>query len=116
LGIHIPRRTKIGFGLYIGHPVGIVINPTARLGNNCNLSQFVTIGSNFGKAATIGENVYIGPNVCIVEDVIVGDNATVGAGSVVVKDVPAGCTVVGNPAKTISDHDPGRFVLNRWIP
>ena len=80
--IQILRKTKIGYGLYISHGGPVVVNPSTVIGNNCNLSQFVTIGSNEGKAAVIGDNVYIGPNTCIVEDVCIGDNATIGAGSV----------------------------------
>ena len=66
----------------------IIVNSSAKIGNNCNLSQFTTIGSNHGKAAQIGDNVYIGPGVCIVEDVVIGNNVTIGAGSVVTKDIP----------------------------
>jgi serine O-acetyltransferase len=69
-GFIIPVNTKIGYGLFIGHGIGVVINKTAVIGNNCNLSQFVTIGSNHEKAAVIGDNVYIRPSVCIVEDII----------------------------------------------
>ena len=65
-------------------------------------------------AATIGNNVYIGPSVCIVENVHIGDNATVGAGSVVVKDIPENSTAAGNPAKVISMKTPGRFIWRRW--
>lgn len=72
-GIQIPRIAEIGYGLYIGHHMSVVLNSTTVIGNNCNLSQFVTIGSNHGKAAKIGNNVYIGPNVCIVENVVIGD-------------------------------------------
>lgn len=115
-GIHIPSSTRIGYGLYIGHAVGLVINHTARIGNNCNLSQFTTIGSNHEHAAVIGDNVYIGPGTCIVEDVVIGSNATIGAGAVVVHDVPEGITVAGNPARVISMKQPGRYVRNRWPP
>ena len=113
LGLHIDYRTKIGNGLFIGHPVGIVINPTAEIGVNCNLSQFTTIGSNEGKAAVIGDNVYIGPSVCIVENVNIGNNVTIGAGSVVTKDIPDNATVAGVPATILSYKTPGRFILNR---
>ena len=79
-----------------------------------NLSQFTTIGSNEGKAAHIGNNVYIGPSVCIVENVKIGNNTTIGAGSVVTKDIPNNATAVGNYAKVINYNNPGRFILNRW--
>lgn len=113
-GLQISPNTKIGYGLYIGHGFGTIVNPTAVIGNNVNLSQFSTIGSNKNKAAVIGDNVYIGPSVCIVENVSIGNNASIGAGSVVVKDVPKNSTVAGVPAKVISEKEPGRFVNKRW--
>lgn len=113
-GLHIPRQTKIGYGLYIGHPLGIVINPTTTIGNNCNLSQFTTIGSNHENAATIGDGVYIGPNVCIVENVVIGDFVTIGAGAVVTRDIPENSTAAGCPASVISRNNPARYIKNRW--
>lgn len=113
--INIGYRCQIGYGLYIRHGGPCVVSDSAQIGNNCNLSQFVTIGSNEGKAATIGDNVYIGPNSCIVEDILVGDSVTIGAGTVVVKNVPPNATVVGNPAHIANFDEPGRFVNNRWI-
>ncbi len=112
-GIQIPLSVDIGYGLYVGHGMALVLNPTAKIGNNCNLSQFTTIGSNHGQAATIGDNVYIGPNVCIVEDVKIGNNVTIGAGSVVTKDIPDNSTAAGVPAKVISNNNPGRYVNRR---
>lgn len=112
--IQIPRNTKVGYGLYIGHHMCIVIAPTALIGDNVNLSQFTTIGSNHGKAATIGNNVYIGPNVNIVENVNIGDCSTIGAGSVVTKDVPENATVAGVPAHVLNYNNPGRYVNRRW--
>lgn len=100
-GIQISTRTSIGAGLYIGHGVGIVINQSAIIGKNVTLSQFITIGSNKGKAAIIGDNVYIGPSVCLVEDVNIGHHAIIGAGAVVTKDVPPYGIAVGVPAKVI---------------
>lgn len=67
-GNRIPKSVKIGYGLYIGHGGPVIINPTAVIGNNVNLSQFTTIGSNEGKAAIIGDNVYIGPQVVLLQN------------------------------------------------
>ena len=112
--IQLPRKTKVGYGLYIGHSGPIVISPTAVIGNNVNLPQFTTIGTNKGAAAQIGDNVYIGPGVCIVENVKIGNNVTIGAGSVVTKDIPENATAVGNYAKVINFDNPERFIGNKW--
>ena len=68
--MQIPRQCEIGYGLYIGHGICMVINQGTVIGNNVNLSHFLSIGTNKSTPATIGDNVYIGPNVCIVEDVL----------------------------------------------
>ena len=112
--ISVQRQTKIGYGLRIVHNGPIVINVSATIGDNVDIYQNTTIGSMFLKAAQIGNNVYIGPSVCIVEDVKIGDGVTIGAGYVIVKDVEAGTTVAGNPAKVISHKEPGRLVWRRW--
>lgn len=112
--IQIPPSTQVGYGLYLGHGVGVVVNGSARIGNNCNLSQFVTIGSNDGQAAILGDNVYIGPNTCVVESVRIGSNATIGAGSIVTKDIPDNATAAGNYAKVLNYNNPGRYIRNRW--
>ena len=112
--IQISRQTKIGYGLYISHGGPVVVNPTTIIGNNCNLSQFVTVGSNEAKAAVIGDNVYIGPNCCIVEDVEIGNNVTIGAGSVVTKNLPENSTCAGNYAKVLNFNNPGRYIQNKY--
>lgn len=104
-GIQISTNTNIGSGLYIGHGCGIIINPTAKIGKNVSLSQFLTIGSQKGKAATIEDNVYIGPSVCLVEDVIIGHDSQIGAGSVVTKNIPPFSVAVGIPAKVIKRYN-----------
>lgn len=113
-GILIPSSTKIGYGLSIGHPLSIVVNHTTIIGNNCNLSHCVTIGANERNAAVIGDNVYIGPHVAIVEDRIIHSNSTIGAGTIVVNDIPENATVVGNPLRVVSFNNPGRYINNRW--
>ena len=112
--ISVHRQTKIGYGLRIVHNGPIVINVSTIIGDNVDIYQNTTIGSMFLKAAQIGNNVYIGPSVCIVEDVKIGDGVTIGAGSVIVKDIEAGVTVAGNPAKVISHKEPGRLIWRRW--
>lgn len=114
-GLLIPRQANIGYGLFIGHHMCVVINSSTTIGNNCNLSQFTSIGSNSGQAAIIGDNVYIGPNVCLVENVIIGENVVVAAGAIVVKNAPPNCTVGGNPAKIISFNNSQRFIRNKWV-
>ena len=113
--IKIGRKCTIGYGLYIGHDGPVIINDSAIIGNNVNLSQFVTIGANDGKAAVIGDNVYIGPSVCIVENVHIGGGATIGAGTIVVKDVPENSTCVGNPGRIVNNDSYGKYINNRWM-
>jgi serine O-acetyltransferase len=113
-GVDIPSEVAIGYGLYIGHLMCIVLNPSVTIGDNCNLSQFTTIGSNHNNAACIGSNVYIGPHVCIVENVKIGDNCIIGAGTVVVKDVPPNTTVVGVPARVVGPNKHQEYIQNQW--
>lgn len=112
--IQIPKETVIGPGLYLGHATTVVVSSAAIIGKNCNLSHFVNIGSNHGKAACIGDDVYIGPNVCIVDFVRIGDCVTIGAGSVVVKDIGRNATAVGVPSKIVNYEMPAQFIKNRW--
>lgn len=113
-GIQIPAGTKIGYGFYIGHGVGIVINGGTVIGNNVNISQFLSIGTNKRTPAVIGDNVYIGPHVSIVEDVHIGNNATIAAGAVVVKDVPENATVGGVPAKVLNVGSVAQWICNKY--
>ena len=113
-GIDIIETTRIGYGFLLNHNMSVVINPTAIIGNNCNISQFTTIGANDGDAAVIGNNVYIGPGVSIVENVHIGSNVTIGAGAVVVKDIPAGTTAAGVPAKTVSNKNHSQYIQRPW--
>lgn len=106
--------TKVGYGLNISHEY-LRVSEHAFIGNNVNLSHFMTIGSNTGVAAHIGNNVYIGPNVCIMEEVHIGSNTIIGAGSIVPKDLQNNSTYVGNPAKRIGENKHPEFIKNPWI-
>lgn len=113
--LQIPRTTEIGYGLYIGHGQNIVVSPYAKIGNNVNLSQFSTIGAVKGKAATIEDNVYLGPSICLVGDIKIGNNVKVGAGAVVTKSISKNSIAAGVPAKIISSDESGNdYVNNRW--
>jgi len=107
-GISLPYAASIGSGFYIGHFGNIIINASAVIGNNCNISQGVTIGVS-GKSMkrgvpVIGNNVYIGSNSVIAGKITVGDNVVVGANTFVNKDIEPNVTVLGVPAKKISDN------------
>ena len=95
----IPINCKLGGGLLIPHPTGIVIHPGAQIGTNCLIMQQVTIGGNRGASVpVIGNGVDIGPGAKILGGVTIGDRAIIGACSLVMKDVPAGAVVYGVPA------------------
>lgn len=105
-GMSFSRNVHLGYGLKIVHSIGIIINATTIIGNNCTIHQLTTIGSDKDNAAVIGDDVYIGPNVCLVENVHIGNRVKIGAGAVVVKDIPTGVVAVGVPAKPLLSHNP----------
>jgi serine O-acetyltransferase len=107
-GISLPYSVTIGSGFYIGHFGNIIINASAVIGNNCNISQGVTIGVS-GKSENrgvpvIGNNVYIGANSVIAGKITVGDDVVIGANTFVNRDIEPNVTVLGVPAKKISDN------------
>ncbi|MDO7172708.1 serine O-acetyltransferase [Mariniflexile sp. AS56] len=107
-GISISYTAQIGSGFYIGHFGGIIINASAIIGDNCNISQGVTIGvSGRGEkrgVPVIGDNVYIGANAVIVGKIVLGDNCVVAANSLVVSSVEPNATVMGVPAIVINNN------------
>ena len=103
--IEIHPGAAIGRRFFIDHGCGVVIGETAIIGDDVILFQGVTLGGT-GKEKgkrhpTVGNNVVIGAEAIVLGNITVGDNSTIGAGSVVTKSVPAGVTVVGNPARVI---------------
>lgn len=99
-GADIPLNSRIGGGLVMIHPNGIVIHPRALIGPNCQIFQQVTIGTADSEdVPTIGANVEIGAGARLLGGIVVGECARIGANAVVLADVPAGATAVGMPAR-----------------
>ncbi|MFZ7090916.1 serine O-acetyltransferase [Primorskyibacter sp. 2E233] len=94
--IHL--NTEIGGGLRLTHPTGIIIHPDAKIGVNCMIFHQVTLAG----AVVLGGHVDIGAGAKLIGPLTVGDHAVIGANAVVTKDVPAGATVAGIPARVIS--------------
>jgi serine O-acetyltransferase len=98
-GLEILMGADIGGGLYIAHPVGVVISPR-RIGRNCSIIAAVTIGMrNTWDFPTISDEVFIGAGARVLGEISIGDGAVIGANAVVISDVPAGATAVGIPAR-----------------
>ncbi|MDR2406916.1 MAG: serine acetyltransferase [Bacteroidales bacterium] len=113
-GFDIPAETTIGKGFYIGHFGGVVISPKVVIGNNCNISQNVTIGFKPRRGyPTIKDNVYIGPGAVIIGNVTIGNNVAVGANAVVLDNIPDNAVVVGVPAKVVSFKGSESYILNK---
>jgi serine O-acetyltransferase len=104
-GIEIHPGAKIGRRLFIDHGMGVVIGETTEIGDDVTIYQGATLGGT-GKEKgkrhpTIGDNVVISSGAKILGPFKVGDNSKIGSGSVVLKEVPPNCTVVGVPGHIV---------------
>ena len=110
-GIEIHPGAKIGRKFFIDHGAGVVIGETAEVGDNVLMYQGVVLGGTTTRKEkrhpTIGNNVTMGTGAVALGPIIIGDGAKIGSGSVVVKSVPPGATVVGIPGRIVEDrHKP----------
>jgi len=107
-GIEIHPGAKIGKRFFIDHGAGVVIGETSEIGNDVLIYQGVVLGGTTSKKEkrhpTIGNDVVIGTGAIALGAITIGDGAKIGSGSVVVKSVPPGATVVGIPARVVEDH------------
>jgi len=112
-GIEIHPGATIGCGFFVDHGSGVVIGETAVIGRNVTLYQGVTLGGvlpavdseaqrSVKRHPTLGDEVIVGSGAQILGDLVVQDGAKVGGNSVVTRDVPAGATVVGVPARQLT--------------
>ncbi len=104
--IDIHPGAKIGKEFFIDHGIGVVIGETAEIGDNVTLYQGVTLGGTSLKREkrhpTLGKNVVVGAGAKLLGPITIGDNVRIGANSVVTQDVPDNSVVVGVPGRVIS--------------
>ena len=113
-GIEIHPGAQIGRRVFIDHGDGVVIGETTIIGDDVTIYQGVTLGGtgkDVGKRhPTIGNGVTIGAGAKVLGPITVGDHSKIGAASVVLKDVPENCTVVGNPGRIVKKKQPKKEV------
>jgi serine O-acetyltransferase len=104
-GVEIHPAAKVGRALFIDHGAGVVIGETAEIGDNVTLYQGVTLGgTGFQRGKrhpTVEHDVVVGSGAKLLGPINVGHCAKIGANSVVIHDVPANSTVVGNPGHPV---------------
>ena len=111
LGVELRYKTRIGPGLRLFHAHALVVHEDTVIGADCTLRQSTTIGNkpaadgSEGGCPVLGNRVDVGANAVILGPIRIGDGAIIGAGSVVLKDVPPGAVVAGNPARILRDGE-----------
>lgn len=104
-GCTIPYSTILEKGVNIAHFHGIVIHQKTKIGKGSIIYQNVCVGGRNGKGgAIIGENCILGTGCCILGEIKIGNNVKIGANAVVLEDIPDNCTVVGIPAKIVKER------------
>ena len=105
-GVEIHPGAKIGSCVFIDHGMGVVIGETAEVGDGCTIYQGVTLGGTSlepgtKRHPTLGAGVIVGAGAKVLGGFKVGDGARIGSNAIVVKEVPAGATVVGMPGRML---------------
>lgn len=109
-GIEIHPGARLGRRVFIDHGTGVVMGETTEVGDECVIYQGVTLGGvslEKGKRhPTLEDHVVVGAGAKLLGPILVGRGARIGANSVVIRDVAAGTTVVGIPAREVGRRDP----------
>ena len=104
--LDIHPAARIGGGVFVDHGTGIVIGETATVGDDVSMLHGVTLGGTGAERGDrhpkIGKGVLLGAGAKVLGNIHVGDYAKVASGSVVLKDVPPGCTAAGVPARLVN--------------
>ncbi len=116
-GVEIHPAAQIGKHFFIDHAMGVVIGETTIVGDNCVLYQGVTLGGT-GKEKgkrhpTIGNRVIVSSGAKVLGPFTVGDDVRIGSGSVVLKEIPPGCTVVGIPGQIVKRYGTSTADMNQ---
>lgn len=105
-GADVAHEARIGPGLVLNHPAGVVIGPNAVLGAGCILQQGVTLGHGPGGSPTCGDRVFLGPGAKCFGGITIGDRARIGANAVVTSDIPGDHFAAGIPARVLKENPP----------
>ncbi|MEU4387703.1 serine acetyltransferase [Promicromonospora sp. NPDC023805] len=106
-GADIAWSARIGPGLVLWHPTGVVIGPGVVVGRDARIQQGITLGAARSRTGqdgdpVLGDGVYVGAGARVLGPVRVGDRARIGANAVVLIDVPDDASAVGVPARIIA--------------
>ncbi|HWP00339.1 MAG TPA: serine O-acetyltransferase [Methylococcus sp.] len=103
--VDIHPGATIGRRFFIDHGAGVVIGETAQIGDDVTLYHGTTLGGTswnpVKRHPTLGNGVLVGAGAKILGPITIGDNVRVGANSIVIQDVPPNCTVVGIPGRVV---------------
>lgn len=117
-GAEIEFNAQIGPGMFVSHPVGIVVGRGTVIGSEVTLFQGVTFGvkswhpDSIGKFPRVGNKCYFFTGAAVLGDVTIGDNCIVGAHAVLTCDLPDGSMALGIPAKVYPEK--GKEAILSW--
>ena len=118
-GIEIHPGAVIGRRFFIDHGMGVVIGETSEIGDDCTLYHGVTLGGTTWQKVkrhpTLRNNVVVGAGAKVLGPIEIGDDVRIGSNSVVIKDVPAGATIVGIPGHVVREGDRRRAAMAKRI-